>query len=423
MKSSDLVIENCRQVLTCGGPLPKRKKALQDLGLIEEAWVAAHRGKIVFIGKEKDFKTSICMESPATRIDAEGLVGLPGFIDSHTHLPFAGNRVEEFKLRLAGATYQELAKRGMGIKTTVSATRKASRSELLGLCLSRLDQMLLTGTTTVEAKSGYALNLKDEIKQLLTLREAQKRHPVDIVTTFMGAHEVPREYRGRKNAYIRLLINKVIPEIRRLNLAEFFDVFCEKGVFSLEETRQLVEAARRNGFKIRIHADEFAALGGAALAAEIGAASADHLISITEKGIRALARSKTAATLLPAVSFFLMLKKRAPARKLIDAGAAVSLASDFNPGSSMTSSMLFVMQLGVYLLRMSIEEAINAVTANAAYALGRQTEIGSIEVGKKMDMLLCDVPDYASLVYHLGINPVRYVIKNGKVVVRDGRRI
>jgi len=291
------------------------------------------------------------------------------------------------------------------------------------LCLSRLDQMLLTGTTTVEAKSGYGLNLKDEIKQLLALKEARKRHPADIVPTFMGAHEVPKEYRGRKKAYIRLLIHKVIPEVKSQNLAEFFDIFCEKGVFSLEETRQLAEAAKRNGLKIRIHADEFAALGGAALAAEIGAASADHLISITEKGIRALAWSKTAATLLPAVPFFLMLEKRAPARKLIDAGAAVSLASDFNPGSSMVSSMLFVMQLGVYLLKMSIEEAINAVTANAAYALGRQKEIGSLEVGKKMDLLLCEVPDYASLVYHLGINPIRYVIKNGKVVVRDGCRV
>jgi len=423
MKSSDLVIENCRQVLTCGGPLPKRKKALQDVGLTERSWVASHRGKIVFVGKEKDFKASVCIESSATRIDAGGLIGLPGFVDSHTHLPFAGNRVEEFKLRLEGATYQELAKKGMGIQTTVNATRKASRSELLRLCLSRLDQMLLTGTTTVEAKSGYGLNFKDEIKQLLALEEARKRHPVDIVPTFMGAHEVPGEYRGRKKAYIRLLVRKVIPEVKRLNLAEFFDVFCEKGIFSLEETRQLAEAAERNGLKIRIHADEFTALGGAALAAEIGAASADHLISITEEGIQALARSKTAATLLPAVSFFLMLQKRAPARKLIDAGAAVSLASDFNPGSSMVSSMLFVMQLGVYLLKMSIEEAINAVTANAAYALRKHEEAGSLEVGKKMDMLLCEVPDYASLVYHLGINPIRYVIKNGKAVVREGRRI
>jgi len=281
--------------------------------------------------------------------------------------------------------------------------------------------MMLSGATTIEAKSGYGLNLKDEIKQLEALREAARRHPMDIVPTFMGAHDIPMEYRARKSAYIKLLIDKIIPQVSRRKLAEFFDIFCEKGVYSVEETRRLVEAAKRAGFKIRIHADEFAALGGAELAAEVGATSADHLISITEAGIRTLSRSETAVTLLPSVSFFLMLEKRAPARRLIAAGAALNLASDFNPGSSMVGSMLFVMQLGVYLLRLSVEEAINAVTANAAYALRRHQSVGSLEVGKKMDMLLCDVPDYPSLVYELGWNPIRLVIKDGRVVVRDGR--
>jgi len=423
MTSADLIVENCRQLLTCGGQIPKRKNALQEVGLLEKAWIASHKGKIVFIGKEKNFKSEVLATGSAFRIDAGELVGLPGFVDSHTHLPFAGNRVEEFRLRLKGATYQQLAKKGMGIQTTVKATRKATKNELLRLCLSRLDQMLLHGATTVEAKSGYGLNLKDELKQLEVLREAQKVHPVDIVPTFMGAHDVPKEYRGRKKAYINLLIHKVIPEVRKRKLAEFFDIFCEEGVYSVAETRQLADKAKQAGFKIRIHADEFTPLGGAELAAEAGAASADHLISITEEGIRALVRSKTAATLLPAVSFFLMLEKRAPARKLIDAGAAVALASDFNPGSSMVSSMLFVLQLGVFLLRMSIEESINAVTVNAAYALRKHSEVGSLEVGKKMDLLLCDVPGYPFLVYQLGINPIRHVIKNGQVVVRDGRRI
>lgn len=423
MRPSDLIVENCRQLLTCGGQIPKRKDALQDVGLVERVWIASHKGKIVFVGKEKDFKGTVRPEDSAIRINASGLVGLPGLVDSHTHLPFAGNRVEEFRLRLKGATYQQLAKKGMGIQTTVKATRKATKSELRRLCLSRLDQMLLHGATTVEAKSGYGLNLKDELKQLQALREADRIHPVDIVPTFMGAHEVPKEYRGRKKAYIDLLIRKVIPEVKRRKLAKFFDIFCEEGVYSVAETRKLVNEAKDAGFKIRIHADEFSPLGGAELAAEVGAASADHLISITEKGVRALARSETAATLLPAVSFFLMLEKRAPARKLIDAGAAVALASDFNPGSSMVGSMLFVLQLGVYLLKMSIEEAINAVTANAAYALRRHEEVGSLEVGKKMDLLLCDIPDYSSLVYQLGINPIRQVIKNGKVVVRDGHRV
>jgi len=421
MISADLVVQDCRQLVTCAGPIPKRKSALQDVESAENAWIASSKGKIVFVGKEKDFRKSVRPERRAVRIDAGPLVGLPGFVDSHTHLPFAGNRVEEFRLRLQGYSYQQLAAKGMGIQTTVRATRRAKKQELLNLVLKRLDWMLLSGTTTVEAKSGYGLNLKDEVKQLEVLKEAAQRHPVDIVPTFMGAHDIPKEYKRRKNAYIDLLIDKIMPEVRRRNLAEFFDAFCEEGVYSIEETRLLAEAAKRAGFKIRIHADEFAALGGAELAAEVGAASADHLISITEKGIRSLSRSETAATLLPSVSFFLMLEKKAPARRLIDAGAALNLASDFNPGSSMVGSMLFVMQLGVYLLKMSVEEALNAVTANAAYALRRHDSVGSLEVGKKMDMLLCDVPDYASLVYELGRNPIRHVIKNGRVVVRDGQ--
>jgi imidazolonepropionase len=421
MISADLVVENCRQLLTCAGPIPKRKEALQDVGLTKKAWIASSQGQIVFVGREKEFKARVGAKKTAARVDAGRLVGLPGFVDSHTHLPFAGNRVEEFRLRLQGAAYQQLAAQGMGIQTTVEATRRATKRDLLSLCLARLDRMLLHGTTMVEAKSGYGLNLKDEIKQLEAVREAAGRHPVDIISTFMGAHDVPKEYKGRKGAYIELLIEKIMPEVRKRKLAEFLDIFCDEGVYSVEETRRLSEEARRAGFKIRIHADEFAALGGAALAVEVGAASADHLINITSEGIQTLAGSETVATLLPGVSFFLMMDKRAPARKLIEAGAAVALASDFNPGSSHIGSMLFVLQLGVFLLRLSIEEAINAVTANAAYALRRDESVGSLEVGKKMDLVLCDIPDYSSLVYQLGWNPIRHVIKNGRVVVRDGR--
>jgi imidazolonepropionase len=423
MISADLVIQDCRRLVTCAGPIPKRKASLQDVGPAKNVWMASSKGEIIFIGKERDFQKSVRPMRSAVWIDAGALLGLPGFVDSHTHLPFAGNRVEEFRLRLQGYSYQELAAKGMGIQTTVKATRRVTKPDLLALVLKRLDTMLLNGATTVEAKSGYGLNRRDEIKQLEVLKEAARRHPVDIVPTFMGAHDIPKEYKTRKSAYIDLLIGQIIPEVSRRKLAEFFDIFCEEGVYSVEETRRLVEAAKRAGFKIRIHADEFSALGGAELAAEVGAASADHLISITEKGIRVLSRSETAATLLPSVSFFLMLEKKAPARRLIDAGAALNLASDFNPGSSMVESMLFVLRLGVYLLKMSVEEALNAVTANAAYALRRHGRVGSLEVGKKMDMLLCDVPDYASLVYELGRNPIRHVIKNGRVVVRAGRRV
>jgi len=421
--TADLVVENCRQLATCRGPVPKRGAALADVGLLEKAWVASSRGRVVFVGGEKAFRARVETGRRAARIDAGGLVALPGFVDSHTHLPFAGSRVEEFRLRLKGATYQELAARGMGIQTTVAATRKATRAGLLSLCLSRLDRMLLHGATTVEAKSGYGLNFKDEVKQLEVLRDAAARHPVEIVPTFMGAHDIPKEYRDKKEAYIALLIDKIIPAVKKRGLAEFFDVFCEEGVYSVEETRRLAEAAQRAGFKIRIHADEFAALGGAALAAAVGAASADHLLNITPEGIKALAGSETVATLLPGVSFFLMTDRRAPARQLIEAGAIVALASDFNPGSSMVASMLFVIQLGVFLLKMGIEEAINAATANAAFALRRHASVGSVEIAKKMDLLLCDAPDYPSLVYELGTNPIRHVIKNGRLVVRDGRRI
>ncbi len=423
MKQADLIIAGCRQLLTCGGGIPKRKAELRDVGVIENAWIASHQGRIVYVGPEEGAKAEVKLSREGIRIDGGGLVGLPGFIDSHTHLPFAGSREEEFALRIKGYTYQQLAEAGMGIRTTVRATRQISKNELKALCLKRLDQMLLHGTTTAEAKSGYGLNLEDELKQLEVIRETGQAHPVDLVPTFMGAHEVPEEYRSRKEDYIDLLIHKIIPEVRKKDLARFFDVFCEKGVFSVEETERLVQAAQAAGFRLKIHADEFASLGGAELAAKFGAASADHLIAITEAGIQALARSTTVATLLPGVSFFLMQEKKAPARRLIDEGAVVALASDFNPGSSMMESMLFVLQLGVFTLKMTIEEALNAVTANPAYALGLQDEVGSLEVGKKMDLVLCEIPSYLFLVYHLGINPIKHVIKNGRLVVRDGRLI
>ncbi len=420
MKSADLAVVNCEQLLTCRGQIPKRAGALQDVGLLEKACIASFKGKIIFLGEEKKFKKEVRLEEDGIYIDGTGLVALPGFVDSHTHLPFAGTREEEFVLRLKGYSYQELAKKGLGIQTTVKATRQASKKDLLSLSLNRLDNMLLLGTTTTEAKSGYGLNLKDEIKQLETLEELRKLHPIDIVPTFMGAHEIPEEYRSRKNDYIELLIHKILPEVKEKNLAEFFDVFCEEGVFSLDETRKLVRAAKAAGFKIKIHADEFSPLGGAKLAAEEEATSADHLTNITEEGIQELAKSQTVATLLPAVSFFLMHEKKAPARKLIEEGAIVALATDFNPGTSMTESMLFVLQLAVLTLKMSIEEAINAATANAVYALAKHEEVGSLEVGKKMDVVLWDVPNYPTLVYHLGINPLKHVIKNGKIVARDG---
>lgn len=421
MNQADLAVLNCSQLLTCRSLTPKRKDALQDVGLLENGCIASFNGKIVYLGDEESFHHEIQLADAAVCIDGKGLVGLPGFVDSHTHLPFAGTREEEFVLRLKGHTYQQLAQQGLGIQTTVDATRKSSEEELLSLCLSRLDSMLLHGTTTAEAKSGYGLNLDDELKQLRVLKEADKIHPIDIVSTFMGAHEVPEEYKGRKNEYIDLIIQKILPEVKKNNLAEFFDVFCEEGVYSVEETRYLVRAAKDSGLKIKIHADEFKPLGGTQLAAEEGATSVDHLIAITEDGIKKIVQSETVATLLPGVSFFLMQSKKAPARKLIEEGAIVAVATDFNPGSSMTESMYFILQLAVFTLKMGIEEAINAATANASYALRRLEQVGSLELGKKMDLILFDAPNYPSLIYHLGINPIKHVIKNGRIAVREGK--
>lgn len=423
MKSADLVVTNCNQLITCKGPIPKRKKALQDIGCITDATIASLNGTIIFIGTEKEYHNEVSLNKNGVQIDGKGKIGLPGFVDSHTHLPFAGSREDEFLLRLKGFTYLQLAAKGLGIQTTVKATRQASSQELLSLCLSRLDSMLLHGTTTAEAKSGYGLNTKDELKQLKVIKEANRMHPIDLASTFLGAHEIPMEYKSNKSEYIELIIREMLPKIKRQNLAEFFDIFCEKGVYSVDDTRKLVEAAQKSGLKIKIHTDEFSALGGAELAAEVNATSAEHLIAITQDGMTALSESSTAAILLPGVSFFLMLDKTAPARRLIDLGTIVALATDFNPGSSMTESMFFILQLAVFTLKMGVEEAINATTANAAYAISRQNIVGSLELGKKMDLLLCDVPNYAYLGYHMGINPITHVIKNGKIVVKNGQRI
>ena len=421
MNRADLAVLNCSHLVTCQGPIPKRKSALQDVGLVKNGCIASLEGKIVFVGDEKAFHRDVQITDDGVIMDGRGLTGLPGFVDSHTHLPFAGSREDEFNLRVKGYTYQQLAEQGLGIQTTVNATRQASDEELLSLCLSRLDSMLGHGTTTAEAKSGYGLNKKDELKQLRVLRDANSAHPVDVVPTFMGAHEIPKEYKNQKAKYMDLLIEDILPEVKRQNLAEFFDVFCEEGVYSVEETREMIRKAKKAGFKIKIHADEFASLGGAQLAAEEGATSAEHLIAITEEGIKKMSQSPTAAILLPGVSFFLMQQKTAPARRMIDQGVIVAVATDFNPGSSMTESMLFILQLAVFTLKMGIEEAINAATANASYAMGRHEQAGSLEIGKMMDLVLWDVPNYSYLVYHLGINPVKHVIKNGIIAIENGR--
>jgi imidazolonepropionase len=348
-------------------------------------------------------------------LDAIGKVVLPGFIDSHTHLIFAGSREDEFEQRLQGQTYQEIAGRGGGINATVQRVRAASKEELKALARPRLARLLQFGATTVEVKSGYGLTLADEIKCLEAITELSAEGPLELVPTFLGAHAVPPEYRSNREGYLRLLIEEMLPEIARCGLARFCDVFCETGVFDLAESEKILTRARDLGLQLKLHADELTPLGGAQLAGRLGAVSADHLLCITDAGIDALAASGTVATLLPGTAFFLGLPY-APARKLIERGVRVALASDCNPGTCPTENLPLVGAMACTQMKMLPAEALAGLTFNAAAALGCSDRLGSIEVGKQADLIICDVPDYRHLFYHFGVNHVWRVIKRGRVV-------
>jgi imidazolonepropionase len=384
--------------------------------------VAAHRGRIVYAGPETGLGAAVSPEPGATVIDAEGAAVVPGFVDAHTHLAFAGDRDEEIRRRLAGATYREIAAAGGGIVRSVEATRQASREELAAAILSRLDEMLLQGTTTAEVKSGYGLEIEAEVRSLEAIRAAAAAHPVTVVPTFLGAHEVPLEHRGDRERYLRLLVDEMIPEVARRRLAVFGDVFCEESVFSVAEARRVLLAAREHGLGLRVHADELTPTGGAELAAELGARSADHLVHVSETGMRALAAAPCAATLLPAASFYLRLPRFAPARALIDAGAPVALATDANPGGGLSPSMPFAMTLACFSMGLSFEEAVAASTLNAAWSLDVHHERGSVEVGKRADLVVLRSARMLDLV-RVGVPAIRAVVKDGRVAVRDGRML
>jgi imidazolonepropionase len=412
---ADLIIENAAQVLTlaAGKDTPT---AEEKLAIIPQGAVAVAKSKIVWVGPQNRLSQQVDLSVPPRRIDASGKVILPGFIDSHTHLIFAGSREREFELRLQGATYQEIAARGGGIKSTVQKTRQASKEELILSGKKNLDLMLSLGTTTVEAKSGYGLSTGDEMKMLEALQDLGQSHPVEIVPTFMGAHEIPPEYAGRKEDYVRLVVEEMIPAVGEKNLAVFCDVFCEKGVFSIDDSRRILEAAKRWKMLPKIHADELTSLGGAELAAEIGAVSADHLLFASENGMEAMAVKGVVATLLPGTAFFLFLGQYAPARKMIAKGVTVALASDFNPGSCMTQNLPLITTIACTQMRMTPAEAILGITLHAAMALKKEKEIGSLEAGKQADLVILDIPDYRHLSYHFGINHVWKVIKKGELV-------
>lgn len=382
--------------------------------MIPDGAVVVREGVIRAVGRTTEVLAGID-PGAFTIIDAADRTVLPGFVDSHTHFVFGGYRAEEFSWRLRGDSYMEIMQRGGGIVSTVVATRSASTEELVGLGRKRLDSMLSFGVTTVEGKSGYGLDLGTEIKQLEAMVELESLHPVEVVRTFLGAHAVPPEYRGRGDAFIDFLSGEVLPVVAERQLAEFCDVFCEKDVFSLEQSRRLLGRAREAGLRIKVHADEIVPFGGAELAAELGAVSADHLLQASDAGIRRLAEAGVVCTLLPGTAFSLK-EPYARSRFMIDSGCAVALASDFNPGSCFSESIPLIIALATLYMGMSPEETITALTLNGAAAVGRADRIGSIEVGKQGDLVIHEFPSYRFIPYHLGVSTVEKVIKKGMLV-------
>ena len=411
---ADFIIRNTSEVLTCEGPAPRTGRRQADAGSRARAVVAAREGVIVFVGSEADWRRDGALTRTAFEFDAAGGTVVPGFVDPHTHVIFAGDRRDELRRRLAGATYTEIAAGGGGIVSSVTATRAATEAQLADVTRARLDEMLRCGTTTCEAKSGYGLTTADEIKILRVLRTLAAGHAIDISTTFMGAHEVPVEYRDRRRAYVDLVIDDMIPAVAREQLADWCDVFCETGVFTPDESREILLAARGAGLKLRIHADELGPSGGSRVAADLRVHSADHLIFVDETGADALAAAGVVATLLPIASFYLKLGRWAPARMLIDRGVAVALATDVNPGGGFSPSMPFAMALACFTLGLTFEEALVGATINAACALDRQDRAGSLEPGKLMDAVIVDGP--AVDLIRVGAEPIRAVVKRGRVV-------
>ncbi len=402
-----LLVRNLSQIATPVGTRGVRGPAMRELRVIDRGVIVVDEGRFAFVGRESDMPRDLHIDED---VDGHGATALPGFVDSHTHIPFAGYRESEFNRRLRGETYGQIAASGGGIVSSVHATRAASEDELVANVLARAKTMRQYGTTTAEAKSGYGLNKSDELKQLRAIRGAAAESPVNLVPTCLAAHEFPPESRGSEAAregWLSTIIGEILPDVASERLAKFCDVFIERGVFTREQGERVLRAGAALGLVPRVHADELSDTDGAALAAEFGAASADHLMYVSERGIRALAKSNTVANLLPATSFFLMSDRYAPARRLIDAGAIVALSTDCNPGTSMTESMQIAIQLATLQMKMTVEEAITAATLNGAQSLLLAHETGSIEPGKRADFILLDAPNYLHLVYHFGVNLVK----------------
>jgi imidazolonepropionase len=404
-----LLVRNLSQIATPVGRGAVRGAAMRTLTVYEKSVIVVDGERIAYVGPESGIPETLHIDED---FDAHGATAIPGFVDSHTHIPFAGFRESEFNRRLRGETYSDIAASGGGIASTVRATRAASEQELVLNVLARAATMARYGTTTAEAKSGYGLTLDDELKQLRAIRAASARSPVRLVPTCLAAHEIPKD----DPDYLATITEKILPAVASQQLAVFNDAFVERGVYTREQGERVLRAGLQYGLVPRLHADELSDTDGASLAASLGAASADHLMQVSERGIDALAASDTVANLLPATSFFLMSPNYAPARRLIDKGAIVSLSTDCNPGTSMTESMQIVMQLATLQMKMTVEESLTAATLNGAYSLRLSHETGSIEPGKRADFILLDAPSYLHLVYHFGVNLV-------SAVFRDGQRV
>lgn len=409
------IIKNIKCLVTCA------RNNIKDAGIIENGYVLIEDAIIKKIGSGDDY--SEFLEADSLIIDGTGKTLTPGLVDSHTHVVYGGSREKELQLKLKNVSYIEILNNGGGILSSVKETRKLSLEELYAQSKKRLDLMLLYGTTTIESKSGYGLNFEDEIKMLKVNKLLNETHHLDVISTFMGAHAIPTEYKENRKGYIELIINKILPYISENKLAEFIDVFCEKGVFTIEESREILLAGRKNNLKLKIHADEIESIGGAELAAELNAVSAEHLVGASKEGISKMVEKGVTPVLLPATSFYLRLNRYANAKAMIEAGANIALATDCNPGTSPTESLQTVMTFACFGMGLLPEEIINAMTINAARAIGREKSIGSIEEGKIADLVLFNTQSLDYLVYHFGINSVDIVIKKGKIVVERGEII
>jgi len=417
--NGNIIVKNTSELVTCSGFTAKKGEEMSDLKIIPDGAIVVKEGVIKAVGTTRDilseFEKTDYDLSAFDIIDAKNRAVLPGFVDSHTHFVFGGFRAEEFSWRLRGDSYMEIMNRGGGIVNTVQATRKAAVEELVQSGIKRLDSMLSFGVTTVEGKSGYGLDCDTEIKQLEVMAHLNNIHYVDIVPTFLGAHAVPDAYKEKEDAFIAFMMSDVMPRVAERKLAEFCDIFCEENVFSVAQSRRLLSKAKELGLKLKLHADEIVQTGGAELAAELEAVSADHLLQASEEGIRQMAAAGVVATLLPATAFSLK-EPYARGRYMIDSNCAVALATDFNPGSCFTESIPLIFALATLYMDINTEEAVTALTINAAAAIDRADTIGSLDVGKYGDLAVLEYPSYKFIPYHIGISTVDKVVKKGNLV-------